>query len=89
VYLPQRRAFCEFYTGEGADERLHDASGQGYVVLPPVIPAPLCRAGHGPLQAMPLNHIAESDASGIVSFSGFRFALSRPALAGGRCYRAA
>jgi hypothetical protein len=41
-----------------------------------------------PLQAMPLNHIAESGDSGIVSFSGFR-AFSRPALAGRRYCRAA
>ncbi|UWM64758.1 hypothetical protein [Enterobacter sp. CP102] len=73
VSIAKEERFAEFYTGEGADGRLHDASGQpGESFCRQIFSQTHARRGVDPSQAMPLNHITQSDDSGIVSFSGFR-----------------
>ncbi|MGS4681528.1 hypothetical protein ACKURH_20415 [Enterobacter soli] len=73
VSIAKEERFAEFYTGEGADGRLHDVSGQpGVSFCRQVFCQTHAQRSVDPLQAMPLNHIAESGDSGIVSFSGFR-----------------
>ena len=70
VSIAKEERFAEFYTGEGG---LHHTSGQrGVSFCRQIFCQTHARRGVDPLQAMPLNYIAESGDSGIVSFSGFR-----------------
>lgn len=72
VSAAKEERFAEFYTGEVFDERIrHARRAQDMSFCRRIFQHRYAGRGIDPLQAWPLDHIAASDADGVVSFSAF------------------
>lgn len=72
VSAAKEERFAEFYTGEVFDERIrHTRRAQDMSFCRRIFQHRYAGRGIDPLQAWPLDHIAASDADGVVSFSAF------------------